>query len=257
MEPGVFFRVIGRQSQSEAQRNQGITIKPAILHKYTRKKVQYASFPAIVPDVTAKVRGIHVAGLSEHEVERLDSFEGFMYDRKKVRVFLLDGRMKESQEVETEAYVWSDPHRKGLEDKEWSFEEFRKHKLSSFLGDSSSSSEGADDGFDAADSVTGAAQEQRQAEASRLGRGANDRRCVSRGRGQGRTQGQGGALPRSQSLATPSNYSSSREADSERRRNKAASQNRKESSTRVRSRRQIDDDLTEAMAGIARQTIQN
>ncbi|KLU93023.1 hypothetical protein MAPG_11962 [Magnaporthiopsis poae ATCC 64411] len=54
---------------------------------------------------------------------KLDFFEGSEYERRTVRVRLLDG----GAEVETQVYVFKQSM--DLEDREWDFDEFRRDKL--------------------------------------------------------------------------------------------------------------------------------
>jgi len=74
-------------------------ICPAILTDFTRHKVKFADYPAIMPyeqskkllgrELTAEersVRGTLVAGLTLQDIRFLDIFEGFQYDRLLVNV---------------------------------------------------------------------------------------------------------------------------------------------------------------------------
>ncbi len=74
-----------------------------------------------------------MTGLTEGDVWRLDAFEGSEYERRVVRVKLLDvggdeGKGGEAGEVETESYIYTAGEGR-LERKEWDYEEFRREKM--------------------------------------------------------------------------------------------------------------------------------
>ncbi|KAI1331936.1 AIG2-like family-domain-containing protein [Xylariaceae sp. FL0255] len=131
--------------------------KPAILHGYCRRRVQFADYPGIVSKalcalpglIKACVRGVYVTGLTQQNLANLNFFEGDQYKREKVKVRLLSevGDDKghgniEGEEVECEVYVFTEPEY--LEDKEWDFEEFRNEKLQFWSGEDW----GDDDGYE-------------------------------------------------------------------------------------------------------------
>lgn len=62
------------------------------------------------------------------------SLEGDQYNRVKVKLRLLRNDGGEDDEVEAETYVWADGS-VDLEDGEWDFEEFRREKMSRWIGD--------------------------------------------------------------------------------------------------------------------------
>lgn len=78
------------------------------------------------------MRGTYVTGLTEHDIQRLDWFEGSEYSRREVNVVLLkvDGQhnLVERDEVQTETYVFT-AGRHRLEIEEWDYEVFRKEKM--------------------------------------------------------------------------------------------------------------------------------
>ena len=116
MAPAVLQRVTSKPMSS-------LRICPAILPKHRRYRVREADYPALVPfkhgtpvghvsngnhgvgDITnssdkqnkeptkeeeAEVRGTYVAGLSRQDFARLDVFEGDEYERRRVKVRLLE-----------------------------------------------------------------------------------------------------------------------------------------------------------------------
>lgn len=65
---------------------------------------------------------------------RLDIFEAEEYEKRLVRVQLLDTKARdEEMEVEAETYVWAEGMKK-LEDEEWDFEDFVKEKMARWIG---------------------------------------------------------------------------------------------------------------------------
>lgn len=169
MAPPVFYKVLYGNAKPKPWQEKRTTVRPAILHRYRRQRVQGAPFPAITPHPSANVRGMLVTELSDADITTLDRFEGLgvLYDRHKVKVRLLkksvgvrdriadaDLAQMEHGEVETEAYVWRNPE--GLEDEEWDYEDFMHRKMRGWMGDMGSSGDyvgEVDDGFAAADSA--------------------------------------------------------------------------------------------------------
>ncbi|KAI0849926.1 BtrG-like protein [Daldinia vernicosa] len=135
MAAEVFFTVCYRSSTENVALLKSLhDFKPAILHGYCRRRVQFADYPGITPDPNHEVRGMYVTGLTDANIFHLDAFEGSEYDRKTVKARLLSkvGDDKgqgnvEGEEVDCEVYVFKDP--KQLEDREWDFEEFRTQKM--------------------------------------------------------------------------------------------------------------------------------
>lgn len=135
MAAEVFFTVCYRFSNENVSLLKSLhDFKPAILHGFCRRRVKDADYPGITPDEDHEVRGMYVTGLTDANMYHLDAFEGAEYERQTVKVRLLSqvgddkGRGNvEGEEVECEVYVFKYPEE--LEDREWDFEEFRKHKM--------------------------------------------------------------------------------------------------------------------------------
>ncbi|GAQ43813.1 hypothetical protein AtubIFM56815_008212 [Aspergillus tubingensis] len=166
MAPPILHRVIHGNSTPEPWQKALLTIKPAILHGYRRHRVRYADYPGIIPttsssssgDTTAageaSVLGTVVWGLTDGDVYRLDRFEGSEYEKRAVRVRVLNhqqqgegeggngeiqevldaaetegsSQTKEGEEVEAVTYVWT-AGKERLEDAEWDFEAFKRDKM--------------------------------------------------------------------------------------------------------------------------------
>ncbi|KAI9789528.1 MAG: hypothetical protein M1835_001610 [Candelina submexicana] len=140
MAPQVLYRVCYGTSTPSPHQTTHLTIRPALLPNYSRRQVRFHDYPAITPTTArSSVRGAYVTGLTEGDLWRLDIFEGEEYERRVVRVQLLDrirdgdgGGGKEGggegEEVEAETYVWVQGE-EGLEGGEWDFEVFKREKM--------------------------------------------------------------------------------------------------------------------------------
>ncbi|KAF2272664.1 uncharacterized protein EI97DRAFT_436750 [Westerdykella ornata] len=135
-----------------------LTTRPAILQNHTRHRVRHADYPAVVPsdDQGACVRGVLVSGLSDADIWRLDVFEGEEYERRRVRVRVLDGGEEEGEgeEVDAETYIWIAGAER-LEPQEWDFDEFVREKMRRWVG---GSEEERDSGFKDVDDAVAALQ---------------------------------------------------------------------------------------------------
>jgi len=135
MAPAVLNRVLYSTSQPPSDKKGLLTIKPATLHDFVRRRVRFADYPGVVPEKGQSVLGTFVTGLSAGNIARLDIFEGSQYTRNKVRVKLLtkigDAQghgNEEGEEVEAETYEFTDSA-SYLENGEWDFERFKKEKM--------------------------------------------------------------------------------------------------------------------------------
>ncbi len=89
------------------------------LKGFCRRAVKGEQFPALIPDGTGIVDGIIYLDLPDKAWERLDRFEGRMYDRRKVEVVFDDGTV-----LPTATYVVHSGYEDRLEPHEWDFERF-------------------------------------------------------------------------------------------------------------------------------------
>ncbi|KAI4141306.1 MAG: hypothetical protein LQ341_003548 [Variospora aurantia] len=140
MEPQVLYRVCYGSSTPTPFQRSLLTIRPAILHDYCRHKVRGYDYPAIIPSPEDCVRGTYVRGLTDGDIFRLDIFEGPEYERRKVKIRVLDVEGNEDgegnvegEEVEMETYVWVGGDT-ALEEGEWDFGEFRREKMHRWIG---------------------------------------------------------------------------------------------------------------------------
>jgi hypothetical protein len=165
MAPPVLHRVIwGSQTPPTPAHASLLRIRPAILHAHQRHKVKHADYPAILPTSTpSTVRGTLVEGLTDGDIWRLDIFEGSEYERRKVKVKVLEGegtgdlsqpedKNVEGAEVEAETYIWIAGAQR-LEAEEWDFSEFVRDKMNRWVGKEGAE---ADEGFQGRPSINGA-----------------------------------------------------------------------------------------------------
>ena len=174
MAPGVLYRVIyGSATPQEWQKNL-TSVKPALLPSFRRHRVRNAQYPGIIPHENSSVRGSYVTGLTEGDIHRLDIFEGSEYKRDKVKVKILDDKISLDQKVdeqtlqeaivgeeEAETYIWIEGVQY-LEDQEWDFEEFKREKMSAWMGEEPNPEMEEDEGF--ADVDRAVAQEENRSE---------------------------------------------------------------------------------------------
>lgn len=140
MEPQVLYRVCYGTSTPTSFQKSPLTIRPAVLHNHCRHRVLGRDYPAIIPSPNGNVRGAYVRGLTDGDVFRLDIFEGDEYERRKVKVRILDVEGDEAgegnvegEEVEVETYVWVAGEQE-LQDGEWDFGEFKREKMQRWIG---------------------------------------------------------------------------------------------------------------------------
>ena len=164
MASPVLHRVCHGTSKPEPWQIQGLTIKPAILHNYRRHRVLGRDYPGLVPADSSSaatgepnpngggsdslsrssVRGTLVTGLTDADIWRLDIFEGSEYEKRAVKVRVLENEDGDSSggnltsnildaketgpEVEAVTYVWT-ADKDVLENEEWDFQSFLRDKM--------------------------------------------------------------------------------------------------------------------------------
>ncbi|KAJ7966021.1 AIG2-like protein [Quillaja saponaria] len=100
----------------------------AILHDFHRFSIKGRVYPAILPVEKRKVTGRVLQGITDLELDVLDTFEDVEYERSDVEVFLMDS----SERLWVRAYIWSnknDPNLYG----DWNFEEWKREHMNDFI----------------------------------------------------------------------------------------------------------------------------
>mmetsp|Transcript_269 Transcript_269/g.734 ORF Transcript_269/g.734 Transcript_269/m.734 type:complete len:151 (+) Transcript_269:126-578(+) len=106
-----------------------IAMRPARLVGYSRKSIRGRVYPAIVPQEGGTVEGMLLALRDEKEVTLLDEFEADEYIKQTVEVDDLDNNTN----VFTQAYIWSESLHDMLDDQAWSYSQFEKDHLTTYL----------------------------------------------------------------------------------------------------------------------------
>ena len=106
----------------QPDRNRGI------LSGYRRFCLKGEDYPAVVPDAAGRVDGVIYSNLTGMAWDRLDRFEGEMYDRRIVEVRTDDDRL-----LEAATYVLKAQYHDHLDPVEWDFRVFLKRGKARFL----------------------------------------------------------------------------------------------------------------------------
>lgn len=104
--------------------------RSAVVLGYRRRRLQGECYPAIVPCGGDSVEGVVYADVPEAAWERLDAFEGELYQRVRVNAASLDG-----QRVAAFAYVLKPQFAHLLSDTPWSLEQFIRDGKESFAAE--------------------------------------------------------------------------------------------------------------------------
>jgi gamma-glutamylcyclotransferase (GGCT)/AIG2-like uncharacterized protein YtfP len=115
--PEVFYGVVGRQIDGQAARLAG----------HARFRLRGRVYPAIVAHPTQQVLGALYPDLGADELQRLDDYEGDLYERRAVSVLV--GRLL----LPAQAYVLAPAEAGELSADEWDLEQFRREHLASYL----------------------------------------------------------------------------------------------------------------------------
>jgi len=102
--------------------------KKAILRGYARFMVKGESYPGIIPLTDAVTEGIIYFDVDESSLERLDAFEGDLYQRTPILA-----EMKRGEICNAETYVVKPKFRNHLSSSEWNIKEFTQKHLDAFL----------------------------------------------------------------------------------------------------------------------------
>jgi gamma-glutamylcyclotransferase (GGCT)/AIG2-like uncharacterized protein YtfP len=105
--------------------------KDAILHRYKRRKIRGADYPAVLPGTQLDyVDGIVYLNVSKNDINTLDEFEGEYYQKETVKCELSDG-----DKITACVYVFKEKYTNLIEDKEWDPVWFSEVGIHSFLGE--------------------------------------------------------------------------------------------------------------------------
>jgi len=102
--------------------------KNAILRSHARFTVKGESYPGIIPATDAVTEGIIYFDVDELSLERLDAFEGDLYQRVPILAEMEGGEI-----CNAEAYVIKPKFRNHLSSSEWNMKEFAQKHLEAFL----------------------------------------------------------------------------------------------------------------------------
>ncbi len=105
----IMFKVAGCQVESSQ----------AVLHNFFRSKMQGREYPGIVEQPKSQVTGVLYGNLSPEALQRLDAFEGQMYQRREVEVMT-----KERGITMAMTYVIKPRYRDQLTGEAWDFRYF-------------------------------------------------------------------------------------------------------------------------------------
>jgi gamma-glutamylcyclotransferase (GGCT)/AIG2-like uncharacterized protein YtfP len=100
----------------------------AILKGYARFTVKGESYPGIIPATDAVTEGIIYFDVDKLSLERLDAFEGDLYQRIQIMA-----ETKEKETLNADTYVIKPKFRSYLSSLEWNIKEFAQKHLKTFL----------------------------------------------------------------------------------------------------------------------------
>ena len=116
-EPSILERIVGRSLV-------GVV---AVLENHARFGLINKVYPAIVAEPGGHVSGLLYAGVTAHELARLDEYEGPLYERRELSVIC------SGTAASAFTYVLGERYRHLLSPDPWDFEKFRREHLSSYL----------------------------------------------------------------------------------------------------------------------------
>jgi gamma-glutamylcyclotransferase (GGCT)/AIG2-like uncharacterized protein YtfP len=116
--PSVMYAVTARE----------FPFKNAILRGYARFTVKGESYPGIIPATDAVTEGIIYFDVDESSLERLDAFEGDLYQRTPILAEMEGGEI-----FNVQAYVIKPQFGNHLSSLEWNVVEFAQKHLKAFL----------------------------------------------------------------------------------------------------------------------------
>jgi hypothetical protein len=115
--PAIIAHVIGRE----------LAGRPARLRGYARYRVEGRPYPAIVEVPGMEVDGVVFSGIEAAELERLDSYEGNLYERRRLPVWVGD------HSIRAETYLLRPEYSHWLSGESWDLARFEREHLVSYL----------------------------------------------------------------------------------------------------------------------------
>jgi gamma-glutamylcyclotransferase (GGCT)/AIG2-like uncharacterized protein YtfP len=115
--PAIVARIVGRE----------LVGRPARLSGYSRYRISDRPYPAIVQAPDGEVDGVLYLGLDTAEMDRLDRYEGHLYERRQVLVCVDDGS------ISAVTYVLRPEHAHRLSQEPWDLASFERDHLESYL----------------------------------------------------------------------------------------------------------------------------
>ena len=100
----------------------------ATLRGYARFTVKGASYPGIIPTTEAVTEGIIYFDVDALSLERLNAFEGDLYQRTPIQAETEEGKV-----LNAETYVVKPEYRDYLSLQKWDVKEFVQNSLTAFL----------------------------------------------------------------------------------------------------------------------------
>lgn len=115
--PQIISQIVGRE----------LSGRPALLSGYARYRIHDRVYPAIVEAAGAELAGVVYDGLAALDLERLDDYEGPIYERRVVPVDVAGAALAACTYVLRAEHV----HRLSLEP--WDLAQFEREHLASYL----------------------------------------------------------------------------------------------------------------------------
>lgn len=115
----IMSQIVGRQLLGQ----------PARLSGYARYCVLGQAYPAIIEASGAEIAGVVYGGLTQHELARLDAYEGPLYVRRHVSVEVC------GQSVDACVYLLRPGQQSQLSSEPWDLERFERDHLESYLAE--------------------------------------------------------------------------------------------------------------------------
>jgi len=100
---------------------------PAVLEGYARYRLNDKPYPALVEESGSQVQGSLYSGVTQAELTRLDDYEGELYERRSLRVWV------GTRALDAFTYLLRREYRALLSAELWELADFEREHLSSYL----------------------------------------------------------------------------------------------------------------------------